>query len=369
LAGLVSTPTLAFISRHFDAGIMITASHNPANYNGIKLWNPDGMAFDTEQMMELEKTIFEEKFSKTSWNQIPPLDRYPNAVDEHMDAIINKFETIKLKIAVDCAAGAGATITPYVLRKLGCEVIALNAQLDGYFPGRKPEPSTDTLHELTDTVQAIKADCGIAHDGDADRTVIVNERGTLIPTDRMLALMGKQVAKTKMVVPVDASCAIDDYLQHIEIRRTRVGDVFVAEEMKACHAEFGGEPSGTWIFPSFSYCPDGIYAAAAVASLLYQAKTEELTLGDLLKDIPQYRITRGHIECKNKKQTMENIIKAIGHWGTISTVDGIRVDMEEGWILVRPSGTEPLIRITVESRSDTKNLYSKVRSLVTKMVK
>ena len=222
---------------------------------------------------------------------------------------------------------------------------------------------------MTNTVQAVKADFGIAHDGDADRTVIINERGALISTDRMLALLGKQEAKTKMVVPVNASCAIDDYLQHIEIRRTKVGDVFVAEEMKACQAEFGGEPSGTWIFPSFSYCPDGIYAAAAVASLLHQAKTRECTLSDLLKDIPQYKLTRGHIECKNKKQTMENIIKAIGHWGTVSTVDGIRVGMEEGWILVRPSGTEPIIRITVESRVDTKNLYSKVRSVVAKKVK
>jgi phosphoglucosamine mutase len=220
----------------------------------------------------------------------------------------------------------------------------LNAQIDGHFPGRNPEPTDENLSALKKIVEETNADLGMAHDGDADRLVVVDD-GKLVSNDRLLALIGRRMGINKMVVPVNASMCIDDYLA-IEVKRSKVGDVFVAEEMKTMGAEFGGEPSGTFIFPSFSYCPDGIYASALIASLASKGKFD-----DLLKEVPQYPIFRSSIPCSNRK-VMEIIKEKIARFGKIQEIDGIRLVTDNGWILIRPSGTEPLIRLTTEAREE-----------------
>jgi phosphoglucosamine mutase len=345
LAGMISTPTLAFIARHFDAGIMVTASHNPPQYNGMKFFNPDGMAFDTKQMEEIEEGIDGKKFAIANWDNIGAVAAHHGAIQEHMEAIMKQIGNgLDLKVAVDCASGVGATITPFLLRGMGCDVVTLNAQIDGHFPGRNPEPTDENLSALKKIVEETNADLGMAHDGDADRLVVVDD-GKLVSNDRLLALIGRRMGINKMVVPVNASMCIDDYLA-IEVKRSKVGDVFVAEEMKKCGADFGGEPSGTFIFPSFSYCPDGIYASAVIASLASKGK-----LADLLKEVPQYPIFRSSIPCSNRK-VMEIIKEKIARFGKIQEIDGIRLVTDNGWILIRPSGTEPLIRLTTEAREE-----------------
>src|SRR2546425_295618 len=168
-AGLVSTPTLARGAREFACGAVVTASHNPAPYNGIKLWNPDGMAFNEDQQREIEAALDRGHFPMPSWDHVGSVMSRPDLVEQHVESILKDVGTAKLRVVVDCACGATATITPFLLRQMGCDVIAINAQADGHFPGRDPEPLEENLAVLSSTVRAVHADLGIAHDGDGAR--------------------------------------------------------------------------------------------------------------------------------------------------------------------------------------------------------
>ncbi|TLZ73042.1 MAG: hypothetical protein E6K06_03545, partial [Methanobacteriota archaeon] len=157
-AGLVSTPTLARGARDFACGAIITASHNPAPYNGIKLWNPDGMAFDEGQQREVEDGLERGRFPPPTWDHTGVPSSRPDLVRNHVEAILKDVGPAKVRVVVDCACGATATITPFLLRQMGCEVLAINAQADGHFPGREPEPTEENLGILASTVRAGKAD-------------------------------------------------------------------------------------------------------------------------------------------------------------------------------------------------------------------
>jgi phosphoglucosamine mutase len=291
--GLVSTPTLSHAARNYDCGIMVTASHNPPEYVGIKLWNPDGTSFNSKQQEYIESSITEAQSrpayagNRASWDAIGKISSYDNAVNDHKREVLSHFNRVSCRVVVDCGSGAGATITPYVLREMGCEVITLNAQLDGFFPARNPEPIERNLSLLIEAVRSFHADIGIAHDGDADRMMAVDRGGRYVTGDEMLALFGMKEAKKMAVYPVDVSRMVDDVLT-CPVHRTRVGDVYVAEEVKRTGADFGGESSGSWIFPSVSYCPDGIYAAALIVSIAAQQ-----SIAELIARFPVYHILRG----------------------------------------------------------------------------
>lgn len=361
--GLVTTPTLAYATRNYDCGVMVTASHNPAQDVGIKLWNPDGMAFDSTQQEEIESIIEKEDFVNVPWHMIGELTSYENAVRDHIDMIRSHSTGAAIRVIVDCGGGAGGTITPFLLREMGCEVITLNSQLDGHFPARNPEPKDSNLGMLKKAMTAFEANLGIAHDGDADRMMAVDENGIFVSGDEMLAIFARYECKDnpKVVVPVDTSMIVDDALPGSTIIHTRVGDVYVAEEMKKQKADFGGEPSGSWIFPRISYCPDGIYAAALLVDIVKEKK-----LSALREELPQYPTLRTTVACDNsrKDEVMKNISSKLATMGEVSSIDGIRIDMEDGWVLVRPSGTEAKIRITAEARKNVGELHAKVESIV-----
>ena len=361
-AGLVSTPTLARGARSYACGVMITASHNPAPYNGIKLWNPDGMAFDEEQQREIEEALDRVPLPAPSWDRMGSESSQPDLVAQHVDAILKDVGTTKGRVVVDCACGATCTITPLLLRKMGCDVIAINAQPDGHFPGREPEPTEENLARLGAAVRACRADLGIAHDGDGDRMVAVDREGTFVGGDLLLALFARQEVRTGLVVPVDASMVLEDLLPKATIWRTRVGDVYVAAEVKRRRADFGGEPSGTWIFPKTTFCPDGVYAAARLVSLVAGRPLDEL-----VREIPRYPVIRGSIAYPaGERARIESRVDASlrGLAADVSTVDGWRLQFDDGWALVRFSGTEPKIRVLAESRDErrAKEIYSTVLS-------
>ena len=357
--GMVPTPTLALASKECGCGIMITASHNPAQYIGIKVFK-DGMSFDTRQQEEIENILNNGSFRYAGWERTGDLGTMDNALENHSKVILKSTKSADLKVVVDCGCGAASVLTPYVLGEMGCDVITLNSQPDGHFPGREPEPVEENLGLLKDTVKAAGADLGIAHDGDADRMMAVDNNGTFISGDRMLTFFAIREAKKAIAVPVDTSRVIDDMLGGIRISRTKVGDVYVAEELRKIDGDFGGEPSGAWIFPKVSLCPDGIYAAARLVEIV----ESEGELGELLGYIPEYPVKRGAFPCRDKKQAMAKIAKELAKLGETNTLDGIRVDMEDGWILIRPSGTEPKIRITVESKSKCDELFDTASKVV-----
>lgn len=249
---------------------------------------------------------------------------------------------MKLKVVVDAGGGAASLATSQLLERMGCQVMALNCQPTGLFP-RPSEPTPESLGELMAAVRETGADLGLAHDGDGDRLVAVDGRGLFIPGDKLLVLLARHLGVKRLVTTVDASMALEE--QGFGVVRTRVGDAFVSEELRR-GGDFGGEPCGAWIFPRVSFCPDGVYAAAVLAHV-----ASLQPLAEMVDSLPAYPILRGSLPWAN--QTVDGLQdKLMGlkpH--SISTVDGVRLDWEDGWLLVRASGTEPRIRLTAEARS------------------
>jgi len=344
--GMVPTPTLAFVARGFDAGVMITASHNPPEYNGIKLWNPDGSAFDLSQQKQIEEMISGDSLGFAPWGEIKNSSFLDGAVEQHVERILQDFKTeLKLKVVVDCGCGAASVITPYLLRKLGCEVEMLDCYPSGFFP-RGVEPTESNLANLMRTTREVGADLGIAHDGDADRMMVVDEKGRFVSGDRLLVIFARAVKAKEAVTTVDASMAVDE--AGFKVRRTRVGDSYVSAELRS-GGDFGGEPSGSWIFPGISLCPDGIYAAAQVAAIASRQK-----LSELVDSIPCYPLRRGDVSSEGVAvPRLESSLRAVKSL-SVSDTDGIRLNFEDGWLLVRASGTEPKIRLTAEAKDEAR---------------
>ena len=340
--GMVPTPLVGYATEKLDAdaGVMLTASHNPSPYNGIKLWNKNGMAYTSEQEAKIEEIYSDKSYISVSWDKIGHLSVNEEIKGKYVDDLVNLVDIKEgLKVVIDCASGAGSEISPLVFRKAGCEVTTLNSQPDGFFPGRNPEPNAENLQTLMKTVVAIGADLGIAHDGDADRMITVDENGNISPFDSLLALMSKQF-DGDIVTTVDAGLCMDESVKG-EVIRTPVGDVNVAEVIIEKDASFGGEPSGTWLHPDFCMCPDGILSGLRMAELVSQKGK----LSDLLDEIPSYPNIREKVTCSKeaKFKVMENMESLL----TDAFDDIVEV-------LVRPSGTEDYIRITLESRDSAR---------------
>ena len=356
--GMVPTPLVGYATEKLDAdaGVMLTASHNPSPYNGIKLWNKNGMAYTSEQEAKIEEIYSDKSYISVSWDKIGHLSVNEEIKGKYVDDLVNLVDIKEgLKVVIDCASGAGSEISPLVFRKAGCEVTTLNSQQDGFFPGRNPEPNAENLQTLMKTVVAIGADLGIAHDGDADRMITVDENGNISPFDSLLALMSKQF-DGDIVTTVDAGLCMDESVKG-EVIRTPVGDVNVAEVIIEKDASFGGEPSGTWLHPDFCMCPDGILSGLRMAELVSQKGK----LSDLLDEIPSYPNIREKVTCSKeaKFKVMENmeslLTDAFDDIVEINSLDGVRLTFaDDSWVLVRPSGTEDYIRITLESRDSAR---------------
>ncbi len=349
-AGMVSTPTLANAARDFKAGIMITASHNPPADNGVKLWNPDGSSFGMGQMEETERFLLGEKPALAKWDRIGRLESVDNAVESHILRISKEIGQLKAKVVVDCGNGAGTTITPALLRRLGCDVTVINEQPDGSFPGRGSEPTEENTKPLAKLVAEHGAVIGLAHDGDGDRVVAVDEKGNFAGGDALLPLLCKLEGRSKVVVPVNASMAVERAVGNVQVIRCRVGDVYVSEKIKETGADFGGEPSGTWVFPKVSYCPDGIYAAARLVQI-----ASERPLSERIAEIPKFFTVRKRLDMPPgmREKAMSHVSTALRSLNPKETsdLDGIRAVFDDGWILFRPSGTEPKLKIVAEAES------------------
>ena len=345
--GMVSTPTLARAAAKFDCGLMVTASHNPSQYNGVKMWNPDGSALNTIQMNDIERRIVGRSAVRKSWRHVGSSYPAGGAVDEHVASIMRSLGSATSKVVLDCGNGATFEVSPRALRTLGCQVTTLNCQADGFFPGRTPEPTEDQLADLKSLVISKGADVGIAHDGDGDRMVAVDDKGRFIDGDRLIALFASSLKVRGVVAPVDASMVLDDIVA--KVVRCKVGDVYVAEALKQSGLEFGGEPSGTYIFPKETFCPDGVYAGALLAKM-----AAEQRLSDMLDALPAYPVERGsHKFEAGHRQKVEAALAAASEGldcDRLLTMDGYRAEYPDGWFLVRLSGTEPKLRVTVEAR-------------------
>ncbi len=359
-AGILPTPTLAYITREFKAGVMITASHNPPQYNGIKLLNPDGSAFSATQQQQVEELVSGTESIQIQWDRMQHESLYSSALERHISRIRQDFPAgIKLKVVVDSGCGAAHSITSGLLTSLGCEVISLNGYPHGIFP-HDVEPIEANLGDLMQAVTESGASLGIAHDGDADRMMAVDELGRFISGDKLLAILALSSPNNKdIVTTIDASMSIEE--MGFKVRRTRVGDPYVSEALKK-GGDFGGEPSGAWVFPLVSLCPDGIYAAARITDIASRQK-----LSELADSIPSYPMIRGNIKLDNTvMDELKPELLAELNPVSVDSTDGLKLRFEDGWLLIRPSGTEPKLRITAEAsnEAEARQIYDRTIKII-----
>ena len=348
--GLAATPTVARAVRweQADAGAVVTASHNPPPDNGIKLWQPTTQAFDTARQDEIERRIDEGVTDLQAWDGIGSSQRR-NGTREHVEAILDAVDVDDPPDAVlDLGNGAGG-VSAQALSQLGCDFETLNAQPDGSFPGRLSEPTAEHCQSLAN-LAGENGSLGIAHDGDADRMRAATEDGEFVSGDTLLAILARAAAEPgeTIAAPLNTSLAVDDYLgrDDIDVSRTPVGDVHVAERASDPDVVFGGEPSGAWIWPDVALCPDGPLAAAKLVELV-----AERPLSERVTEVESYPIRRDSVEVDNQVAVMERVREQVRPiYDDISTLDGVRVDLGDGWFLIRASGTQPLVRITAEAR-------------------
>jgi len=346
-AGVAPTPSIAFYTRNAGAGCMVTASHNPEEYNGLKLLNPDGSSFTRPEQDAFEKLL--ETYHWSDWKHqghAKPAD----AIKPHKTAILDAVSIKEnMPVILDCGNGAGCALTPTLLADAGAKPVLVNCEPSGTF-GRPSEPLEENLPHIGDMVRKRKSACAVVHDGDADRMMAFDGRGRYISGDQMLMLFAKYLGAKNVVTTSDASMAIEEIA---DVHRTAVGDTFVSEELRVW-GDFGGEPSGAWIFPKISYCPDGPFAAALFCEI-----ASEWNIEKEIDAMPAYPILRESMMAENARQ----IVTALG---ADSPTDGIRISDESGWYLIRASGTEPKVRITAEAKtkSDAKLLLEKARDRI-----
>ena len=335
--GVCPTPTVGVATSDYGAGIMVTASHNPADYNGFKFWNTEG-AFPPSEEAKIEELFHNKKFSEAEAGTT----RSEDYIEKHINLILKEVGTAKgVKVLLDCSGGAGSTVTPLLLERMGCEVTAVNTNVDGVFP-HGLEPTAENLSETCAQVAEGDFDVAFAHDGDADRTCAIAGDGMMIEWDSFLSALAYGL--DTVVTTVDASMRIEDVAENVV--RSPVGDVFVVEKIRKSGAQFGGEPSGTFIFPDIHFYPDGVATVAKAAKLVAEGVFYER-----LSEIKSYPMTRLKIPCPNEKKSevMDKVTETVSEEYT--AIDGIRIQREDAWVLLRPSGTEPCFRITAEGRS------------------
>jgi phosphomannomutase/phosphoglucomutase len=367
-AGMASTPALQYaVKNHcMDGGVIITASHNPPEYNGIKvIWN-DGIEISHEQETEVESIYFENKTVFAEWNKLGAKHELAVVNEEYIEAIkkhvnVPKIAEKKYHVVVDAANSVGGLAAPQLLRELGCKVTTINANVDGTFPGRMPEPRPENLQEMSAIVKAVSADLGVAFDGDADRSIFVGENGEIYWGDKTFAVVEKQFLienpNAKIVTPVSSSTLIKDVAEAYkgEIVWTKVGSVTVSQTMKEVKAKLGGEENGGVFYGPHQAVRDGAMTTALILGIMTKTGKK---LTELIAEQPQYFIEKGKVACaEDKKEEVHRKLLEQVKGANISTVDGVKIWFEDkSAILVRPSGTEPTYRLYAEAKTQEKAL-------------
>ncbi len=378
--GLVPTPTLQYTVREkkYDSGVIITASHNPPQFNGIKGVSSDGTEFSKDIENEIERIFFEKKFLLANWKDVGKAGCWDGAIDLYINGILKNVDVDLIKkkkfhVVLDCGNGAGCLVAPILLKKLGCEVTELFCKLDGTFPGHNSEPLKENLFELIKKVPEVNAHIGVAQDGDADRAIFIDEKGNYITGDQSLTLGAKFVTKKHeggiAVTPVTSSSSFDDVVKENKgiIIHTAVGSPIIARVMIEKNSVFGGEGNGGLIFPEFQYCRD---SAMTIAKILEIMVLENKKLSELVSELPKYETYNTKLPCPNDKKiiVMKNLAEHTKNDKNIIEIDetdGVKLYLKDGWVLLRPSGTEPIFRVYSEFKDKKRaeeitNTYKKI---------
>jgi phosphomannomutase/phosphoglucomutase len=307
--------------------------------------------------------LFSKDFALADWDGVGEEERAPGAADEYVRAIVSRFEPgvgKGITVIADPGCGAAARTTARILSKLGCRVLTINALEDGTFPGRMPEPSIEGLSGLADLVRSTGAAFGVAHDGDADRAVFVDETGTYVEENKEFALVERYVCanrKGAVVTPVSSSLLIETVAREAgcSVVYTPVGSIYVARTMidlieRGTSVVFGGEGNGGLIFPDHQFCRDGGMTAAMMVAILSGKKQP---LSALVAELPVFHLIKDKRRVDDPGTLVKQVQEAF-QGDNLDLTDGVRINRGQTWALIRPSGTEPLVRVMVESDSKEK---------------
>lgn len=359
---MASSPTAEYMIQKFSADglIVITASHNPPEWNALKVVDGKGIAISREEGEKIEKLMNE--ITPAGWNAVKNVIRYHDSSPDHLNAILSKIDlnTTKkrgLKVIIDCGNAMAALIAPKLLQELGCSVISLNSSINGHFPGRGSEPTRDALKDLVASVKLNNADLGMAWDGDGDRIVLIDNKGEFVIGDKVfaLSLISKlNVEKGPVVTTVATSKAIEDIAvaNGVKTYYTKIGAPYLCQEVLTTNAVLAGEEVGGVIWPDFSLAKDGFFTAAKIVEYV---ALKGKKLSELLKNVPAYYNEKTKIAADEKQKI--KIVKSIFGYAqknkfNIVDIDGVRINFDDSWVIVRASGTENYVRVFAEAKSE-----------------
>ena len=359
--GVAPTPTITLAVEALKAqgGISITASHNPQEWNGMKFINSKGIFLDAKENKAFLKCIDENNYVPVE--EVKQIEYYPGFFDHHLERVLNiktlnmnKIKKREFKVVVDCVNSSGSVIVPELLNRLGCRVIKLDSDSSGIFT-RKPEPIPENLKRVCSAVKKQKADLGIVVDPDADRLVIITDKGEPFGEENTITTAVKQVlSKTSpkkriAVVNLSTSRSVDDVVNAADgkLYKSAVGEINVIKKMKKTHAVIGGEGSGGVILPEVHYGRDSLVGIALILNEFAEFKGK---VSDYKKMLPGYFIRKAKIDLSGIKP--ESILRSISNKYNNcpqNFEDGLRIDFEKGWVNFRMSNTEPILRIITEA--------------------
>jgi phosphomannomutase/phosphoglucomutase len=361
--GVLPTPGLqTYCEAEGTPGLMVTASHNPPAYNGVKLVGADGVELPTGTLERVEERLLTEEFETVPWSETGDERRVEDAADRYVAQLLaavdgERIADADLTVALDPGHGAGAATSPRVFRELGCEVITVNAQPDGRFPGRDPEPVAENLADLGRLVRTTDADLGVAHDGDADRAIFFDETGEFVEGDSALAALAAQElsAGDVAVSAVNVSQRLVDVVDTVgaDLSLTAIGSTNIITRIRDLQeagerVPVAGEGNGGILFPDYRLARDGAYTAARFCELIVDRPASEV-----VAPYDDYRFLRMDVEYdgETEREALLDAVERVAREAdaTLDTTDGYRLDYGDSWVLARPSGTEPVVRVYAES--------------------
>jgi len=359
--GLVPIPTSNFATmyRKFDAGAYITASHNPPEYNGIRFRHADGTGY-TQENEAVKEQFFKGDFKKAAWNSLGKIEEADTqeVIDQYIEFILDKTKFKgSLKVALDPGNGVSTLTAPALFRKLGAQVEMVNERIDGTFPGRSPHPTEKNLQALQELVKKTGAAFGAAYDGDGDRVVFVDELGRPAQVEKIGIIISKWMLQNKkggrIIANVPCSMIVEEEIEKAggEVMRVRVGDVFISEAIKKHGAIFAMEISAHFFVPTYWFFDDPVLTTVKLAEVL---AAQKVPLSKLLDAIPSYPIIEKEVHCPDaiKFRVVDKLVEHHKHMGDrVDLTDGLKVLYADGWGMVRPSNTQPAVRLFAEART------------------
>ncbi len=378
--GVVPTPLLYFALNRLqkDAGVMVTASHNPPQWNGFKAFRGQkGSIYGKE--MEKIKQITQDIDLKKLGEKRGKSVSYEGIIQEYQKFIQSKIQLErKLKVVADTANGTCGLVAPLLFERLGCNILTLNQEPDGTFPAHLPVPKEETLGELKKEVVRNKADFGVGYDGDGDRAVFIDEKGNLVPGDLTLLIFAKDVLKKhrggKVVYELSCSMAVEEYVKKLGgiPLVERVGHTFIMDRMIEEKALLGGEKSSHFYFSEVYGMDDATFASLRMAEILSRSSEK---LSEIVASLPKYpSVYEKNFECADnlKFVVIEKLRSKFKEYGLKTLdIDGVKLLEKDGWVILRASNTEPVIRISAEARTEEKlrELYDFASQELNKVLK